>query len=135
MTHWNVFGMRWHSRKAASLQGIVDRYTSPEEVMITFARVLPLSVPADSTCFTTSIPSATSPNTTCLPSSQGVTTVVMKNWYHLSWVYDVSLRSRRTCEPLVLGPALAMDKSPGRMCLNLKFSSIGAVEDDQRRDR
>jgi len=36
--------------------------------------------------------------------------------------------SRQTCEPLVLGPALAIDKSPGRLCLSLKFSSTGAVE-------
>ena len=40
--------------------------------------------------------------------------------------------SRQTCEPLVLGPALAIDKSPGRLCLNLKFSSTGAVENDQK---
>lgn len=40
--------------------------------------------------------------------------------------------SRRTCEPLVLGPALAIDKSPGLLCLNLKFSSIGVVESDQK---
>jgi len=40
--------------------------------------------------------------------------------------------SRQTCEPLVLGPALAIDKSPGRLCLSLKFSSTGAVENDQK---
>jgi len=36
----------------------------------------------------------------------GEGTVVMKNW-----------------EPLVLGPALAMERRPGLVCLNLKFSS------------
>ena len=41
---------------------------------------------------------------------------------------------RRTCEPLVLGPAFAMDKRPGRLCLNLKFSSIGTVEGGQKRE-
>lgn len=37
---------------------------------------------------------------------QGVSTVVMKNW-----------------EPLVLGPALAIDRSPTPLCLSVKFSS------------
>ena len=32
----------------------------------------------------------------------------------------------------MLGPALAIDKSPGRLCLNLKLSSIGAVENDRK---
>lgn len=40
------------------------------------------------------------PNTTCLPFKWGVATVVMKN-----------------CEPFVFLPALAMDKSPPRLCL------------------
>ena len=39
------------------------------------------------------------PNTVCLPSSHGVTTVVMKN-----------------CEPLVPGPELAMDTVPALSC-------------------
>jgi hypothetical protein len=52
------------------------------------------------------MPSTTSPKTTCLPSSQPVTTVVMKNW-----------------EPLVSGPELAMLRRPGRECVSLKFSS------------
>lgn len=47
------------------------------------------------------------PKTTCAPSSQEVTTVVMKN-----------------CEPLVFFPALAMERRPGFVCLRLKFSSI-----------
>jgi len=40
----------------------------------------------------------------------------------------VRLWGGRTCEPLVLGPALAIDKRPGRLCLNLKFSSTRAFE-------
>ena len=55
----------------------------------------------------TSEPSVTSPKTTCLPSSQLVITVVMKNW-----------------EPLVFGPAFAMDRRSGLSCLSLKFSSL-----------
>src|SRR5438105_2462193 len=48
---------------------------------------------------TTSSPERTWPKTVCLPSSQSVTTCVMKN-----------------CEPLVFGPALAMLSDP-RWCL------------------
>ena len=46
------------------------------------------------------------PKTTCLPSSHEVLMVQMKN-----------------CEPLVFGPALAMERIPGPVCLSLKFSS------------
>jgi hypothetical protein len=46
---------------------------------------------------TTSMPSTTSPKMVCFPSSQGVAAWVMKNW-----------------DPLVLGPALAMARNPGR---------------------
>ena len=48
----------------------------------------------------------TLPKTQCLPSSQSVLTVHRKN-----------------CEPLVLGPALAMDRVPGPVCFSWKFSS------------
>lgn len=58
------------------------------------------------TTTTTTYPSTTSPKTTCFPSNHGQGTVVMKNW-----------------EPLVLGPALAMDSWPGLVCLSWKFSS------------
>ena len=51
-------------------------------------------------------PLATEPKTTCLPSSHVVLDVQMKNW-----------------EPLVLGPALAMDRIPGPVCFRVKFSS------------
>ena len=49
------------------------------------------------------MPSLTAPNTAWLPLSQGVATVVRKNW-----------------EPLVPGPALAMDRTPGLSCLRAK---------------
>lgn len=41
---------------------------------------------------------------------QLVVTVVMKNW-----------------EPLVSGPALAMERRPGPVCFSLKFSSANLV--------
>eukprot|EP00429_Kryptoperidinium_foliaceum_P076945 CAMPEP_0176224642 /NCGR_PEP_ID=MMETSP0121_2-20121125/21357_1 /TAXON_ID=160619 /ORGANISM="Kryptoperidinium foliaceum, Strain CCMP 1326" /LENGTH=59 /DNA_ID=CAMNT_0017563897 /DNA_START=31 /DNA_END=210 /DNA_ORIENTATION=- len=53
-----------------------------------------------------SMPSVTQPKTTCLPSNHAVFTVHKKNW-----------------EPLVFGPAFAMDKMPGPVCLSVKFSS------------
>jgi len=46
------------------------------------------------------------PKTTWAPSNQVVATVVMKNW-----------------DPLVFFPALAIDRIPGLVCFNLKFSS------------
>ena len=52
------------------------------------------------------MPSTTEPKTTCLPSNQGVLVVQRKNW-----------------EPLVPGPALAIDKIPGPSCFRVKFSS------------
>jgi hypothetical protein len=45
-----------------------------------------------------------------LPSSHEVTTVVMKNW-----------------DPLVLGPALAIDRRKGLLCLSWKFSSANLL--------
>ena len=47
------------------------------------------------TFLTTSMPSTTDPNTQCLPSNQDVFAVHKKN-----------------CEPLVLGPALAIERMP-----------------------
>ena len=38
----------------------------------------------------------------------------------------------KNCEPFVLGPAFAMDRRNGLSCLSLKFSSTGAVENDQK---
>ena len=51
---------------------------------------------------TTSMPSTTVPNTTWRPFNHGVAVVVMKN-----------------CDPLVLGPALAMESTPGPTCASL----------------
>ena len=53
------------------------------------------SVSTASTSLTTSIPLITWPKTTCFPLSQGQSFKVIKN-----------------CEPLVLGPELAMAKRP-----------------------
>lgn len=33
-------------------------------------------------------------------------------------------KKTRTCEPFVFGPAFAMDRRPGLLCLSLKFSSV-----------
>ena len=52
----------------------------------------------------------TCPKTTCLPSRCGVGTVVIKNWL-----------------PLVLGPELAMESSPGLSCVSSKVSSSNLV--------
>jgi hypothetical protein len=79
--------------------------------------------------------SSTSPKITCLPSSQGVETVVIKNLQAHSAVRGLLPRSALAAprtrswangthwEPLVFGPALAMESWPGLVCLNLKFSS------------
>ena len=65
-----------------------------------------LSVRTFSSAMTTSEPLVTRPKTVCLPSSRGIAAVVMKN-----------------CEPLVLGPQLAIDTVNGRSCLNLGWNS------------
>mmetsp|Transcript_8455 Transcript_8455/g.15645 ORF Transcript_8455/g.15645 Transcript_8455/m.15645 type:complete len:112 (+) Transcript_8455:76-411(+) len=70
--------------------------SAPELAISTFAEVLPLPDPRASIFLTTSIPLVTFPKTVCFPSNQGVSAVQMKN-----------------CDPLVLGPALAMLKVPG----------------------
>merc|ERR1719218_467310 len=68
----------------------------PLAAILTGWEHLPLWLPTASIFLTTSIPSTTWPNTTCLPSSQSVLTVQRKN-----------------CEPLVPGPAFAIDRIPG----------------------
>merc|ERR1719408_1126916 len=78
----------------------------PQSAMTTGFAVLPDWEPTASTFFTTSMPSTTLPKTTCLPSSQSVFTVQRKN-----------------CEPLVPGPAFAMERTPGPVCFSWKFSS------------
>ena len=62
--------------------------------------------PWASICHTTSMPPSTRPKTTWWPSSHGVSWVVMKN-----------------CEPLVSGPALAIESVPAPPCLIAKLSS------------
>ncbi len=95
--------------------------------MTILALGVPDAEPSDSIFLTRSKPSVTSPagdvsinpttlqiddipNTTWAPSSHEVTTVVMKNW-----------------EPLVFLPALAMERIPGFVCFNWKFSSIPQI--------
>jgi hypothetical protein len=85
---------------------------------------LPLLLPVASRALTTfrDSSSATSPKTTCLPSSQLVTRVVIKNWDPL--LRRVSMNLKRSGKrAYVLGPALAMERSPGLVCLRVKFSS------------
>merc|ERR1712100_809839 len=72
----------------------------PQSAITTGCDVLPSLEPTASTFFTTSMPSVTLPKTTCLPSKCGVWPVQMKNWL-----------------PLVLGPALAMERHPLPVCL------------------
>merc|ERR1712139_499962 len=79
---------------------------SPEALTVTFFDGAPLWEPTASTLVTTSIPSITLPKTTWRPSSHAVFTVVRKNW-----------------EPLVPGPAFAIERTPGPVCFSLKFSS------------
>eukprot|EP00409_Alexandrium_fundyense_P003343 CAMPEP_0185903476 /NCGR_PEP_ID=MMETSP0196C-20130402/2726_1 /TAXON_ID=2932 /ORGANISM="Alexandrium fundyense, Strain CCMP1719" /LENGTH=97 /DNA_ID=CAMNT_0028622539 /DNA_START=128 /DNA_END=421 /DNA_ORIENTATION=+ len=83
-----------------------DQESCPQSATATGLDVLPDCEPTASILLTTSIPSVTIPKTTCLPSSQAVLTVQRKNW-----------------EPLVLGPAFAMERMPGPVCLSVKFSS------------
>jgi hypothetical protein len=92
--------------------------------------IAPLLEPVASRDLTTLLDSssATSPNTTCLPSSQEVTTVVMKNWEpFLQLGINVSVCDDRGVQSFsqayVFGPALAMDSRKGRSCFSLKFSS------------
>ncbi len=106
-------GWALNNPQGTATRGINDHYffppsslfapslISPQSEMVTGLTVLPVLDPWDSIALTTSIPFNTRPNTTCLPSSHGVLTVVMKN-----------------CEPLVLGPALAMLNNPGSYVSN-----------------
>lgn len=89
------------------------------------ALILPLLEPHASIALTTFIDSGslTLPKTTCFPSSQLVTTVVMKNCDPLL-SESVSARLELEWEETyVLGPALAIERKPGSVCLSLKFSS------------
>ena len=73
----------------------------PSSVTVTLTILSPCLIAS-----TTSWPSITWPKTECLPSSQGVATCVMKN-----------------CEPLVFGPALAIESTPGPLCLRSLWNS------------
>ena len=85
---------------------LFSAYNSPQAVMMTGLLGVPSGEPRASTALTTSMPSVTSPKTACLPSSHCVSTVVTKN-----------------CEPCVSGPELAIESSPGLVCLMEKSSS------------
>merc|ERR1711906_70998 len=92
--------------RAERQEPIVLAYRSDHSRRSTGLEVAPLSEPTASTALTSSIPPVTLPKTQCLPSSQSVLTVHRKNW-----------------EPLVLGPAFAMERVPAPSCLRVKFSS------------
>ena len=86
-------------------------YASPQSAMTTASSGRsPRSQRLPSILLTSSMPSSTQPNTTCLPSSQGVTTVVMKN-----------------CEPLVFGPAFAWQSHVRQTRVRRAHSSEHAV--------
>mmetsp|Transcript_2024 Transcript_2024/g.12991 ORF Transcript_2024/g.12991 Transcript_2024/m.12991 type:complete len:216 (-) Transcript_2024:235-882(-) len=89
-----------------SMSFMLPASSTPQSTMCTRFLGFPSALPIPSMALTTSIPDSTCPKTTCFPSSHGVATVVMKNWL-----------------PLVLGPALAMDRTPARSCRSTKFSS------------
>ena len=78
----------------------------PQSAITHLALVAPDEDPTLSKASKTSHPSMTFPNTVCFPSSQLHGINVMKNY-----------------DPLVFGPALAIDKSPLARCFILKFSS------------
>lgn len=69
-------------------------------------------------------PDGTAPKTTWRPSSQEVTTVVMKNWEPLlsccQFGFGDGIAALRTH---VFGPALAMESMNGLLWVSLKFSS------------
>lgn len=92
---------------AGNFENIEHAYAScPQSTIEIVWLVLPVELPNDSICLTTSIPAVTKPKTTCLPSNQGVSTVVRKNW-----------------DPLELGPEFAIERIPGPVCFKRKFSS------------
>merc|ERR1719295_602963 len=83
-------------------------HNCPDALTTTFCVVFPDGlVPTLSIFLTTSIPLVTVPNTTCFPSNHAVFTVHRKNW-----------------DPFVFAPAFAIERIPGPVCFNLKFSSL-----------
>mmetsp|Transcript_18963 Transcript_18963/g.22697 ORF Transcript_18963/g.22697 Transcript_18963/m.22697 type:complete len:226 (+) Transcript_18963:230-907(+) len=105
-----VMGKGWNAALHRSTQKIL--YISPHsETTTAIFGLLPWPVLTFSILRTTSSPSPiTRPNTTCFPSNQSVFAQEMKNW-----------------QPFVLGPLLAMESSPGPVCLPVKFSSLNLV--------
>ena len=81
-------------------------HRAPQSIILASLLVFPLPDPILWRASTTSLPYDTFPKTTCLPSNHGQGTNVIKNW-----------------DPLVLGPALAIERRYGYVCLILKFSS------------
>ena len=114
------------TNKSSRIDQLYLYQTVPLAVILTVFFGVPEELPKASIVFTKSIFSTTSPTqkiycqtdpsalkeittvpkTTWAPSNQEVTTVVIKNW-----------------DPLVFLPALAIDRIPGLVCFNLKFSS------------
>src|SRR5579862_4591642 len=84
---FDVVGMRSDRQDSHRQRYLEKRYDS---VIVTLVKVSPCC-----TALTTSCPVTTCPKTVCFPSSQSVTTWVMKNWL-----------------PLVFGPALAIERVP-----------------------
>lgn len=103
---WVFLWLIFHSIQVVMKGRAKGQDSWPQSVMTIFLEGFPLLEPKLSIFFTTSIPSFTCPNTTCFPSSQSVFAVQMKNW-----------------DPFVLGPALAIERTPGPTCLSMKFSS------------
>jgi len=91
--------------------------------MVTFLEVEPLSLPTPSIFCTISYPSTTEPKTQCFPSSL-IERIIYMHWLLGAMSYHAVLAvQRKNWDPLVLGPALAMDKTPGPVCFRVKFSS------------
>lgn len=119
----------------------------PQSAIAILVEVLPPWLPLDSICFTTSIPSITLPNTTCFPSSLQTERLLRDNKWHLAYVhasfqcldpsYGVQLVIKayhgvlavqmKNWDPLVFGPALAMDRMPSSVCFRVKFSSANLL--------
>jgi hypothetical protein len=85
---------------------IHNSYNLPQSLItIGFTGLFPLSTATYCSLSANSCPSITFPNTTCFPFNHGVSPSVIKN-----------------CDPLVLGPALAIEREKGA-CGISKFSS------------
>mmetsp|Transcript_46993 Transcript_46993/g.119880 ORF Transcript_46993/g.119880 Transcript_46993/m.119880 type:complete len:228 (+) Transcript_46993:454-1137(+) len=101
---WRVAATGMSSRKSSSSVGS----TSPQPDTYTAFLVSPDALPSVSSTRSVRMlsPSIALPNTVCFPLRCGCGRNRMKN-----------------CEPLVLGPALAIDRTPPASCLSAKFSS------------